>query len=90
MTTKQAYQERKQADLRELDKKIAGLEAAARSSDPEATRLLETLRNRHRDAQNAYHRIEASGEGWEALMITVDAAFRNVYVALARASDHLD
>jgi len=89
MTTKQVYQDRKQADLKELDTKVSELETAARGTGAETTKLLETLRNRYQDAQNAYDRLATGGDDWEELMVPVDAAFRNVYVALARAKEHI-
>lgn len=89
MTTKKVYQDRKKADLKELDEKISELEAAAHAADAEGTKLLGTLRNRYLDAQNAYDRLASGDEPWEALMVTVDAAFRNVYVALDRATTHI-
>ncbi|MFQ5953713.1 MAG: hypothetical protein ACE5JZ_01445 [Kiloniellales bacterium] len=90
MPVKSLYQDRKRKDLEELEARIAEIAAKIEPQDGEAADLLDKLRDRYRDAENAFARLEAAGEDWEELMDSVDAAFRNVYLNLQRMAQRLE
>ena len=89
---KEAYREKRQAQLREWKAKIAVLKARADKAKAEQKiRYYETLEALQEKYQRAHKKLEALGaageDAWEKLTDGVEAAWQDLREAIERATD---
>lgn len=90
MDTKEAYQERVEAQLKELDARIDLLEAQADKAKAEAkveyAQQIESLRSRRDEAEQRLEGLKAAGSGaWRELTEGMDEAVTSLEQAVTNA-----
>jgi hypothetical protein len=90
---KQAYQDKIEAKLRELDQEITALKAKAtkqgKDAGREADQQLPELERKYEIARQKFEKFKESSQGaWEDMKTGIDAAVKDLQAACNRAATH--
>jgi hypothetical protein len=95
MNTKEAYQEKAEAQLEELKARIGLMEAKSARAKAEAkveySEQIEELRQKQKEVEEQLERVQAAGsEAWRELTAGVDDAMTVLQNAVTNAAAELD